>query len=97
MKSPPPQECRHGIAIAERCDDCVTDSHVFGTSIGAEHGLTKAMEIVSEYAGKLFLDNLDEQAKTARAILERLRAAHQTQKDTSEQVRRKQKIGGRCG
>lgn len=95
MKAVPPEKCRHDVLMSERCDDCVTDSHVFGKSIGAEHGLTQAMGLISEYAGKLFLDNHDEQAKTARAIVERLRAAHQTQKDESEKIRRTQKLGGR--
>lgn len=88
-------KCRHDLSEDVRCEDCYTDRYTFGSSSGAEHGFAQSIELVSAFAAKLFLDNLDEPAKTARAILEKLRAAQETQKAQTEKIRKEQKIGGR--
>lgn len=78
--------CRHG--TEKWCEDCVSESWVFGQAVGTETGVTVALEIAKKAAADAFLSNDDKKAAGLRDLVKALEAEKKRCTEDVEKVRK---------
>lgn len=80
--------CRHG--TEKWCEECVTESWIFGQAVGAERGTKEVLEIVKNAAASAFLDGKDTEAKCYRDLTKTIEVMLKKSSEEVDRAREKQ-------